>query len=208
MSSTSPPSAASASSSSSATSSLRKRTGNYRSRETEETDEDVRKLSSPHSASTPSSSSSSSKVTSSIPSHEGGHNNGGEVGSEVGYDKTILKWLQTPREVTTTTTFGTSRSVNEFEKLSQIGEGTYGIVYKARDRINNQIVALKKIRMERETDGIPITALRGLSPSPLTSASLFSSLLFLFSSSKASLLLFLFFSSLLSSLLTTQRFPF
>jgi serine/threonine protein kinase len=30
-------------------------------------------------------------------------------------------------------TFGRSRAVAEFEKLNRIGEGTYGIVYRARD---------------------------------------------------------------------------
>lgn len=41
-----------------------------------------------------------------------------------------------------------------FEKLEQVGEGTYGQVYRARDRVTNQIVALKKIRMEHEKEGV------------------------------------------------------
>ncbi|RWS03859.1 cyclin-dependent kinase 10-like isoform X3 [Dinothrombium tinctorium] len=55
---------------------------------------------------------------------------------------------------------GGCRSVSQFEKLNRIGEGTYGVVYRARDTLSNEIVALKKIRMEREKDGIPVTALR------------------------------------------------
>ncbi|XP_044504881.1 cyclin-dependent kinase C-2-like isoform X2 [Mangifera indica] len=53
-----------------------------------------------------------------------------------------------------------SRSVNCFEKLEQIGEGTYGQVYMAREKKTGEIVALKKIRMDNEREGFPITAIR------------------------------------------------
>ncbi|KAF9930669.1 Cyclin-dependent kinase 10 [Linnemannia zychae] len=56
--------------------------------------------------------------------------------------------------------FGTSRIVDDFEKLNKVGEGTYGVVYRARDKKTNEIVALKRIRMERENDGLPISSLR------------------------------------------------
>ncbi|KAG7367509.1 serine/threonine protein kinase [Nitzschia inconspicua] len=46
---------------------------------------------------------------------------------------------------------------------SALGEGTYGVVYKARDRQTNEIVALKRIRLEVEDEGIPSTALREIS---------------------------------------------
>ncbi len=55
---------------------------------------------------------------------------------------------------------GNSRSVAEFEKLNRIGEGTYGVVYRARDTVNGKIVALKRVRMDKEKDGIPISSLR------------------------------------------------
>uniref|UniRef100_A0A8B9FCB6 Cyclin dependent kinase 10 n=1 Tax=Amazona collaria TaxID=241587 RepID=A0A8B9FCB6_9PSIT len=55
---------------------------------------------------------------------------------------------------------GRCRSVKEFEKLNRIGEGTYGIVYRARDTLTNEIVALKKVRMESEKDGMPVSSLR------------------------------------------------
>ncbi len=45
----------------------------------------------------------------------------------------------------------------------QIGEGTYGVVYKAKDRVTNEIIALKKIRLEAEDEGIPSTAISELS---------------------------------------------
>uniref|UniRef100_A0A5B7AZZ6 Putative cyclin-dependent kinase C-1-like n=1 Tax=Davidia involucrata TaxID=16924 RepID=A0A5B7AZZ6_DAVIN len=53
-----------------------------------------------------------------------------------------------------------SRSVDCFEKLEQIGEGTYGQVYMAREIKTGEIVALKKIRMDNEKEGFPITAIR------------------------------------------------
>jgi len=59
--------------------------------------------------------------------------------------------------------YGRCRPVTDFEKLNRIGEGTYGIVYRARDTTSGEIVALKKMRMEREKDGIPISGLREIS---------------------------------------------
>ncbi|KAH1263535.1 Cyclin-dependent kinase C-2 [Glycine max] len=78
-----------------------------------------------------------------------------------------------------------SRSVDCFEKLEQIGEGTYGFVsiylllklyvmknklfalslrkcqvYMAKEIKTGEIVALKKIRMDNEREGFPITAIR------------------------------------------------
>lgn len=43
--------------------------------------------------------------------------------------------------------------------------GTYGVVYKARDLTtkDNRIVALKKIRLEAEDEGVPSTAIREIS---------------------------------------------
>ncbi|KAF5207820.1 Cyclin-dependent kinase [Thalictrum thalictroides] len=50
--------------------------------------------------------------------------------------------------------------MDQYEKVEKIGEGTYGVVYKARDRVTNQIIALKKIRLEQEDEGVPSTAIR------------------------------------------------
>ena len=50
--------------------------------------------------------------------------------------------------------------IDKYEKLEVIGEGTYGVVYKARDTESNEIYALKKIRLESEDEGIPSTAIR------------------------------------------------
>ena len=50
--------------------------------------------------------------------------------------------------------------IDKYEKLEKIGEGTYGVVYKAKDTDTGQIYALKKIRLESEDEGIPSTAIR------------------------------------------------
>ena len=51
-----------------------------------------------------------------------------------------------------------------YEKIGRLGEGTYGVVYKARDKETNTIVALKRCLPHFEaTDGFPITTLREIS---------------------------------------------
>ncbi|XP_046436885.1 cyclin-dependent kinase 12-like isoform X4 [Daphnia pulex] len=52
------------------------------------------------------------------------------------------------------------RCVDTFEMVAQIGEGTYGQVYKAKDKATTEMVALKKVRLENEKEGFPITAVR------------------------------------------------
>jgi len=53
--------------------------------------------------------------------------------------------------------------MDRYSKIEKVGEGTYGVVYKARDNTTNQIVALKKIRLEAEDEGVPSTAIREIS---------------------------------------------
>ncbi|XP_060606555.1 cyclin-dependent kinase 11B-like isoform X2 [Ruditapes philippinarum] len=52
------------------------------------------------------------------------------------------------------------RNVEEFSCLNRIEEGTYGVVYRARDKKTDEIVALKRLKMEKEKEGFPITSLR------------------------------------------------
>ncbi|XP_068270554.1 cyclin-dependent kinase 11B isoform X4 [Nyctibius grandis] len=52
------------------------------------------------------------------------------------------------------------RSVEEFLCLNRIEEGTYGVVYRAKDKKTDEIVALKRLKMEKEKEGFPITSLR------------------------------------------------
>jgi serine/threonine protein kinase len=49
------------------------------------------------------------------------------------------------------------------EKGVTHGEGAYGVVYKGKDRITGDFVAMKKIRLELEDEGMPSTALREIS---------------------------------------------
>ncbi|CAK7198043.1 Cyclin-dependent kinase catalytic subunit [Sporothrix eucalyptigena] len=54
--------------------------------------------------------------------------------------------------------------MDNYQKLEKVGEGTYGVVYKARDlTAGGRIVALKKIRLEAEDEGVPSTAIREIS---------------------------------------------
>jgi cyclin-dependent kinase 10 len=52
--------------------------------------------------------------------------------------------------------------VNDYVKLNRLGQGTYGIVYRARHSTTNEIVALKKVILEQK-DGLPISSLREIS---------------------------------------------
>ena len=50
--------------------------------------------------------------------------------------------------------------INNYEYLSKLGEGTYGVVYEAKQKHTEQIVAIKEIKIEHCDDGIPSTAIR------------------------------------------------
>ncbi|XWS20807.1 hypothetical protein CRYUN_Cryun30bG0001100 [Craigia yunnanensis] len=56
-----------------------------------------------------------------------------------------------------------SSAMEAFEKLEKVGEGTYGKVYRARERATGKIVALKKTRLHEDDEGVPPTTLREVS---------------------------------------------
>ena len=86
----------------------------------------------------------------------------------------------TPQEPSfTDPKFGENTSA-KYEKLEKLGNGVYGIVYKARDKERNDIVALKRMLFELndyffwsvfiylnskkiESEGVPTHALREIS---------------------------------------------
>jgi len=50
--------------------------------------------------------------------------------------------------------------MENYAKLGKLGEGAYGVVYKAMDKVTHQHVALKRIQLETESEGVPSTAIR------------------------------------------------
>eukprot|EP00959_Pyramimonas_sp_CCMP1952_P087289 1826223-Pyramimonas_sp.AAC.1 len=52
------------------------------------------------------------------------------------------------------------RQIDEFERLNRIDEGAYGVVYRARDKLSGDVLALKKVKMEKEREGFPLTSIR------------------------------------------------
>lgn len=57
----------------------------------------------------------------------------------------------------------TGTGLTDYVKIEKIGEGTYGVVYKAKNKLTGDIIALKKIRLEAEDEGVPSTAIREIS---------------------------------------------
>ncbi|CAH1999171.1 unnamed protein product [Acanthoscelides obtectus] len=59
--------------------------------------------------------------------------------------------------------------LDRFIKLAKAGEGTYGVVYKAKNKLTGKNVALKRIKLEKfyrddgEAEGVPPTAIREIS---------------------------------------------
>lgn len=58
---------------------------------------------------------------------------------------------------------GLLRDPDHYEEINVIGNGAYGTVYKARDTINDTIVAIKKVKIGLTEDGVPMQVLREIS---------------------------------------------
>ena len=50
--------------------------------------------------------------------------------------------------------------MNKYEKIEKIGEGTYGTVFKAKHKESGEIVALKRVQLDDDDEGVPSSALR------------------------------------------------
>ena len=53
--------------------------------------------------------------------------------------------------------------MEKYQQLAKIGEGTYGVVFKAKEKQTGELLALKRIPLELEEEGIPSTAIREIS---------------------------------------------
>jgi len=56
-----------------------------------------------------------------------------------------------------------NQELDKYQRLEKLGEGTYGVVYKCKNKDNQMLVAVKRIRLENEDEGIPSTAIREIS---------------------------------------------
>jgi len=56
-----------------------------------------------------------------------------------------------------------AQGYDRYQKKEKLGEGTFGVVYRAIDRLSGDMVALKKVRVDAWEEGMPATALREIS---------------------------------------------
>lgn len=42
----------------------------------------------------------------------------------------------------------TSTNIDRYEKMDKLGEGTYGVVYKARDKVTGEVITLSLINTD------------------------------------------------------------
>ncbi|VDK67986.1 unnamed protein product [Onchocerca ochengi] len=54
-------------------------------------------------------------------------------------------------------------ALKKYERTEILGEGSFGVVYKGIDKRTGKLVAMKKIRLTHESEGVPCTALREMS---------------------------------------------
>ena len=56
--------------------------------------------------------------------------------------------------------FHRDKWVSKYKRLKKLGQGTYGVVYKAEHTSSKEIVAVKQIYVDEDNEGIPSTAIR------------------------------------------------
>lgn len=83
-----------------------------------------------------------------------------ERSPEVRMEKKVIKRLKPPPTLPLELAESTSVYYRKPGNESVVGSGTYGKVFKAIHVYTKQLAALKKIRMEGEKDGFPVTAVR------------------------------------------------
>lgn len=55
------------------------------------------------------------------------------------------------------------QSIDRYEQLNKIEEGTYGVVYRSRSIETGECVAVKQLKLKEEREGFPMTSLREIS---------------------------------------------
>ena len=50
-----------------------------------------------------------------------------------------------------------------YEELALIGRGAYGTVFRARDHLNDRMVALKRVKIATTEEGLPVSTIREIS---------------------------------------------
>ena len=53
--------------------------------------------------------------------------------------------------------------LNKYKFEEELGRGTYGVVYKAKNIETGELVAIKKIKLDKDDDGVPSTTMREIS---------------------------------------------
>ena len=53
--------------------------------------------------------------------------------------------------------------MDKYDKLQKVGEGSYGKVYKERDKTNGQLVAIKNTKIEKPEEGFPTKSIQEIS---------------------------------------------
>ncbi|KAJ2514900.1 hypothetical protein GGI11_003927 [Coemansia sp. RSA 2049] len=77
-------------------------------------------------------------------------------------DKVFVDFLGNGMDIQESGFVGACSDVDSYEKINRIGEGTYGIVYRAQHKKTKQLVALKRMRVNvsEGTQGLPLSSFR------------------------------------------------